>query len=40
MKPGFLLAKIVNPIAMGVDFFVALTPLTMFLRARAGICLV
>jgi hypothetical protein len=33
-KLGFLLAKIVNPIVMGLIFFVVFTPVAMFLRAR------
>jgi hypothetical protein len=33
-KLGFLLAKIVNPIVMGIIFFALFTPVAMFLRAR------
>lgn len=33
-KLGFLLAKIVNPIVMGIVFFVLFTPIAVYLRAR------
>jgi hypothetical protein len=33
-KLGLLLAKIVNPIVMGVIFFFLFTPIAVFLRAR------
>lgn len=33
-KLGFLLAKIVNPIVMGIIFFVLFTPVAIFLRGR------
>jgi hypothetical protein len=33
-KLGFLLAKIVNPIVMGIVFFALFTPVAIFLRAR------
>jgi hypothetical protein len=33
-KLGLLLAKIVNPIVMGIVFFVLFTPIAVFLRAR------